>query len=73
MQPSTAYPAVLLRDSRCRDTIGIRLPTAAEVPKTIENASVIPIISTARPKRPALLPSPHRIHDFENLFGVAER
>src|SRR5579863_1745977 len=36
IEPSTAYPAVLLRDSRCRHTLGNRLPKAADVPKTIE-------------------------------------
>src|ERR1700730_19069336 len=49
--PRTAYPAALVRCSRCRETIGTRLPTAAQVPKTIEHASVISIMSTARPKK----------------------
>src|SRR5580704_3677172 len=74
IEPSTAYPAALVRDSRCRDNIGIRLPTAADVPRTIENASVIPIISTARPKKTCATPQPAPNPQTSRMMsGDAER
>src|SRR5580700_6747267 len=56
--PRTATRVFVSRCSRSRTNMGIRLPTAADVPKTTENASVIPIISTARPKKTWATPQP---------------
>src|SRR5579871_603975 len=44
--------------SGCSLTNGSKLPTAAEMPRTMENVSAMPIASTASPKNTCATPQP---------------